>query len=291
MHLLGKSAVLPLAFILLLIGPVRGQEKITPEDLLRHHLDSIGSAAERTALKSRVVEASATYRVLVGGSGAIDGKAFLVSDGRKLQLRLKINTQQYTGEQFVCDGDKTSVAGTYMDKSRSEFGEFMRSEDVPIHEGLLGGVLSTAWSLLDLDSRKAKLRYQGLKKIDGIDLYAMAYQPKKGTDMNITLFFDPQNWHHVGTVYTVTSGAGLGMADSGNRAEETASARQNQTRYRIEEKFGDFKTVDGLTLPSRYNLRFQEELQNGFTKQVEWDITATRVMNNVPVDARNFQIR
>jgi hypothetical protein len=205
-------------------------------------------------------------------------------------MLLKISAQQYSGERFICDGDRTSVAGTYSDKTRSEFGEFLRGEDVPIREGLLGGVLSTAWPLLDLDSRKGKLHYQGLKRVDGVDLYSVAYQPRKNTDINITVFFDPQTFRHVRTLYTVSASAGLGMAGTGDRAEETASARQNQTRYRIEEKFSDFKTADGLTLPNHYDLRFQEELQNGFTKQVEWEVSATRVLNNIPVDARNFQI-
>jgi hypothetical protein len=53
--------------------------------------------------------------------------------------------------------------------------------------------------------------------------------------------------------------------------------------------FGDFRTVDGLTLPSHYDLRFTEELQNGFTKSLEWDITTTRVLNKVSLDPRNFQ--
>jgi len=197
---------------------------------------------------------------------------------------------KYRGEQFICDGEKTSVTGTYSDKSRSEFGQFLRAEDLPIREGLLGGALSTAWPLLDLDSRNGKLRYQGLKKVDGIELHAVSYQPKKGTDLDITLLFEPDTFRHVRTMYSVSLSAGLGMAASGDRASETASASQQQTRYRIEEKFSDFKLSDDLTLPHHYDLRFQEELQNGFTKQVEWEISATRVLNNISVDSRNFQI-
>jgi hypothetical protein len=272
------------------VALANAQEKLTAEDILRHHLDSIGTASTRAATKSRVVEGTASYRVLVGGSGQIDGKAVIVSEGRKLHMLLKIGAQQYRGEQFLCDGDKTSVTGTYSDKSRSEFGQFLRAEDLPIREGLLGGALSTAWPLLDLDSRKGKLRYQGLKKVDGIELHAVSYQPRKGTDLDTTLLFEPDTFRHVRTIYTVSLSAGLGMAASGDRASETASASQQQTRYRIEEKFSDFKISDSLTLPHHYDLRFQEELQNGFTKQVEWEVSATRVLNNISVDPRNFQI-
>jgi len=282
------KAVTLLPILLASLAPA--QEKFTAEDILQRHLDSIGPASARGATKPRVVEGAASYRVLAGGSGRIDGKAVVVSEGRKLHMLLKIGAEQYKGEQFICDGDKSSVAGTYMDKTRSEFGEFLRGEDLPIREGIIGGTLSTAWPLLELDARKGKVHYQGLKKIDGVELHALSYQPKKDTDLIITLFFEPVTFRHVRTIYTVSVNAGLGMAASGDRASETQSARQHQTRYRIDEKFSDFKTVDSLTLPSHYDLQFLEELQNGFTKQVEWEITVTRVLNNVAVDARNFQL-
>jgi hypothetical protein len=97
---------------------------IKPEEVLAKHLDAIGSAQARKALKSRVVVGGATYRVLVGGSGAIDGKFQFASEGSKSDILFKVNANGFLGEQFICDGDKTSVAGTYSDKHRSEFGIF-----------------------------------------------------------------------------------------------------------------------------------------------------------------------
>ena len=294
----GTKLILANCFLIFMVtSAALGEDHLTAEDVLRHHLDSIGTAPVRAAAKSRVVEGTTSYRILVGGSGQIDGKAAMVSDGRKMLLMLKINAPQYTGERFICDGEKTSVAGTYTDKHRSEFGEFLRAEDLPLREGLLGGALSTSWSLLDLDAHKGKLKYQGLKKIDGTELYAVTYQPKKNTDLQITLYFEPETFRHVRTVYTASVHAGLGQTDPstqvpGNLAggSDVDAARQQQTRYRIEERFSDFKTVDGLSLPSHYDLRFQEELGSGFTKAVEWDTTTTRVLNNEPVNEKNFAI-
>lgn len=297
------AAVYFLAF--LAHGTALGEEHLSAEDVLRRHLDSIGTESVRSAAKTRVVEGTTSYRVLVGGAGLADGKAVMVSDRRKIQLLLKINVPRYAGERFICDGDKVSVAGTYADKSRSEFGQFLIGNVLPLREGLLGGVLSTGWPLLELNARKSKLKYQGLKKVDGVDLHAVSYQPKGTSDMEITLYFDPETFRHVRTVYTASAHAGLGRdaapdrlaapSEIGTLAGSTGSdvntARVEQSRYRIEERFSDFKSVDGLTLPSRYDLRFQEELRNGFTKTVEWDTTATQVLNNVPVDARNFQVQ
>ena len=275
------------------------EAEVKPEEMLQKHLGSIGTEKARSGSKSRVVEGSAVYKVIVGGSGEIHGNSVMVSEGRNLQMLLKINSQQYHGEKFMRNGDKTFVAGTYDDKSRSEFGEFLRSEDFPLRDGLLGGVWSAGWALLDADSAKGKLKYQGQKKIDGRQLEVFQYRGKKSGDMDVSLYFEPDTYRHVMTVYAASVHAGLTKSnldtpypDNGTQdsSPEVESARQQQTRYRIEERFSDFKESDGLTLPTRYDLRFQEELQNGFTKMVDWDITQTRVLNNVTLDPKNFEI-
>jgi hypothetical protein len=253
-------------------------------DVVARHLASLGKPEVRSASKSRVVEGGTTYRVLVGGSGAIDGRAVFASEGQKSNLLLKINTIEYRGEQFICDGQKTFTAGTYSDKSRSELGDFLRGEDIVIREGLLGGALSTGWSLADPDLRSAKLKYEGIKKLDGRELQTLSYHPKKSTDLEIMLFFDSETFQHVLTTYRATMQAGIGTSD-------LDSPQRQQTRYRIEERFSDFQTVDGLTLPFHYDLRFTEELTNGFTKSVEWDSRAQRILNNISLDPRNFEIK
>ncbi len=291
-----SKAMATATFLLLAMHGLASDNKISSEEILKRHLDSIADQSTRAALKSRVIEGTTAYRILVGGSGEITGKAFIVSDADKLQMLLKISAQEYNGEKFIRNGTRTSVAGTYADKSRSEFGRFLWSEDLPLKEGLLGGVLTTGWPLLAGEATK-RLHCEGIKKVDGKELYVVSYRPKKTTDLDITLYFDPETFRHVMTVYTAEVHAGLGRSPvmTGNgvaagSASEQSSARQQQTRYRIEERFSDFKTTDGITLPAHYDLRYQQELQTGFTKMVEWDITATRVLNNIQVDARNFEI-
>ena len=160
-------------------------EELNTEGLIQRHLNSIGTAEARASVKSRVVEGRAAYRVLVGGSGQIDGKCVMVSERDRLQALFKINAIKYHGEKFVRNGDKTFVAGTYDDGTRSEFGQFLRSEDIPLREGTLGGVWSAGWPLLDLSSHNAKLHYDGLKKVDGQPLHAATYRGKKSADMQV----------------------------------------------------------------------------------------------------------
>ncbi len=97
-----------------------GADDLTPEVIIAKHLDALGSGQVRQSVKSRVIQGGATYRVIVGGSGAIDGKYVFASEGPRSNFLLKINASSYHGEQFICDGNKTSIAATWSDKTHSE---------------------------------------------------------------------------------------------------------------------------------------------------------------------------
>lgn len=256
----------------------------TPDDLVAKHLQAIGTAAARSNVKSRVVQSGATYRILQGGSGAVDGKSVFASEGEKTDLLLKINANGFRGEQFICDGKKTSVAGTYSDMTRSEFGNFVLSQDIVLRENLLGGVWSVNWPLYDVTDRKAKLHAEGTKKIDGKEFLALRYQPKKNTDLDIFLYFDPQTYQHTMTIYDLNPSTSMAGG-------EKAQAGKSDRHYRIEERFSDFRSVDGLTLPNHYDLRYTIQTERGFTKSIEWEVQAVNISNNMSIDPRSFQVK
>jgi hypothetical protein len=257
---------------------------MSPEEIVAKHLDSIGPAQARAGVKSRVVQGGVIYRILVGGSGEVPGKFQFASEAPKSDLLMKINANGFLGEWFIYDGNKTSVAGTYPDKTRSELGNFALSQDILLRENLLGGIWSTGWPLLDIESHKAKLRAEGLKKVDGRELLALGYQPRKSTDLEITLYFDPQSYQHVLTVYKMEPPDSLGGA-------EVRQARKQPRRYRLEERFSDFKTADGLTLPNHYDLRFTLQGDAGNAKSIEWEVNTPSIVNNMSIDPRAFQVK
>ena len=306
--LLSLSAVL----ILLHVVPA-GAADMKPEDIVAKHLDSIGTAQARAAAKSRIAEGTVTYKILVGGAGSLDGKSVLVSQDQKLHFMMKLNNNLYHGEQFIFDGNRDEISFSTANQRRSQFGEFVRVQDVMLRDGLFGGVLSTAWPLNNLNERKPKLSYEGMKKIDGKDLYEVRYKPKKSSDADIFLYFDPATFHHVETVYTVRVRAQLGNVDAQianavpvpgdagpvfpatggvvGESSETATARQQETRYRLEERFSDFESFNGLNLPTHYTIQFTQELGNGRTTVSEWAITTNQIMNGNGVDERNFAVK
>jgi hypothetical protein len=274
-----------------------------PEDVVAKHLDSIGTADLRAA-KSRIVQGTSLFKIRVGGGGELSGASALVSEGRKFVLMIKLSNNDYRGEQFVTDGDRVSAAATTSDHKWSDFANFVRAQDQIVREGLMGGELTTAWALLHLTENKARLDFDGEKKVDGRSAYQLTYHSKKRDELTIHLYFDQQTFQHIATTYAITLASGLGgfspsisdqagLTTSTNPggADITQSSKQRETRYTIEERFTDFKTAEGLTLPSKYSIHFTEELQNGMTKVYEWDLTADEISNNRPLDPKNFQVK
>jgi hypothetical protein len=260
-----------------------GDASMKPEELVARHLDSVGSKEARAAAKTRVVQGAAVYRILVGGGGLAEGKTGMVSDGRKVRFMMKFQTD-YRGETFVCDGETVHVAFSNSNQSRSPLASFVTTYDVIVRDGLLGGVLSTGWALSNVADRQPKLVYEGLKKVDGRQVHQLRYQPRKHSDAEILLYFDAETFRHIKTVYSIS----LGNLPGGTIIE---SVNLRAERSQLEERFSEFKTVDGLTLPTHWNLQFTRELPNGSTTVSEWDLKEDQITNNMGLDPRNFEMK
>ena len=271
-----------LCFVLPVAG--RGAEPpLTTDDLIAHHLEAIGDSKVRAGIQTRAAAGTAEFRILSGGGGGLDGKSQFVSKGGKFHFMMKFANNEYRGEHFIFDGNKIQVSASTAALNRSALGRFLYSQDAVLREGFWGGVLSTAWPLFDVEKHKAKLTFGGIKKVDGQDLYELRYQPKKNTDLEIRLYFDPTTFHHIRSVYMLNTGMAM--------ASEIENARQQQTRYRLEERFSEFQTVDGLTLPAHYDIRFTQELQSGDSTSYEWNILESSISNNISLDPRNFDVK
>jgi hypothetical protein len=276
---------IPLSIFLVLTNcfAIRGHAQDTAlkvDDLVSRHLLAIGPVGARDAAKTRVVQGTAAYRILVGGSGRVEGNAGLVSEGRKLRVVLRF-PGNYKGENVLFNGNVAQVAFSNTDQTRSPLASFLATDDVILQDGLLGGTLSTAWPLQDLTERGAKLVYEGVKKVDGRPLYELRYEPRKHSDVEIRLYFEQETLQHVRTVYSLRVGNNVGVTI-------VKSAGLQPERSQLEERFSDFTTVNGLTLPTHWTLQFTRELPNGSTTLSEWDMKGVDIKNNVGLDPRNF---
>ncbi len=289
-------------FIASLFIPVaNAKEKLNAEELIARHLQSLGVVEKLAATKSRLVEGRSAMKVEVGGVGNALGRVVIASEGIRYRISLPFQYTDYWGEQLLFDGDRAEIGFSDIQK-RSLLGDFLYRNDVILREGLFGGVLSTAWPLLNRDQRHARLEYAGQKKIDGRQLHQLSYHCRKGQgDVSIQLYFDPETFHHVATIYSLF----IQSEASTNLAVE-ASGEQG-SRYKLEERFDGFKAFDGLTLPTRWNIIMEtsgakgqghrdyrfggtDSSGSGRTFQREWAIIVDKVTENQSIDPKMWEL-
>lgn len=254
--------------------------KLSVDEIVAKHLESIGAESARTAVKTRMMGGASQVTFRSRGMAQAEGKAVLASDGEKSMVTMKFESTQYPYEKIGFDGNKVSAyqlnPGDY-----SSLGSFARANPEMFKEGLLSGTLSSAWPLMNLQNRKPKLEYGGLKKINSRQVHELKYTPRSGSDLRISLFFDAENFQHVRTVYQKSIAAQMGRT-----ANE--SARLSETRYQLVEEFSDFKTEGGITLPHTYKIHLE---QSGSATQIsDWVITLGRFFYNQQLQTKDFDV-
>lgn len=264
------------------LGSTEAQEKLNIEQLLAKHLESIGTAESRARVTSRVASGKSNLIIRLGGAANIDGQAMIISTGSKYRIGLQFVTQAYTGEDIAFDGSKAGT-GLLPQGRRSELSTFFNSQMMPVREGLVGGILSTAWPLLRVSQLQPKLEYRGVKKFLDRQLLEVGYRASKNQgEVKVVLYFDPANFRHVASRYSFQIGAGIGTREASNSNTETYNS--------VIELFEDFKTVDGLTLPFKYKI--QHSVESGTASSLyDWTIALAELTHNQPLDSQLFVIK
>lgn len=264
-------------------SPAAKDQKLKPEELVAKHLESIGTAEARAAAKNRVENGTGQVIFRLPSSGQLTGAGSIVSEGKMMRLSLVFNANDYPSEQVAFDGNKI-IASQIRPGVRGNLAQFAYQHDVLLKEGLLGGAMSTAWCLLDVAGRQAKLDYGGTKKIEGRQLHELRYRPRKGAyDLQVSLYFDPETWRHVRSEYRMVQPPGM----ASNPGE---SSSRHDTLYHLDEVFEDFVTVDSLTLPKTWKLRYSGEGM-GTTILCEYSIAVKQIAHNQALDAKAFLLQ
>ncbi len=283
------SGFLLMAFLLPSSGAP--EQKMKAEEVLTRHLISIGPPEARAAAKIRAARGTAQVTFHLPRAGQLPGRSEVISDGRMVRIAMMFAMQEYQSEQFVFDG-KNVDTGQVNVRLRSPMSAFVYDHHALLREGLLCGTMTTAWALLDVAGRQPKLVYTGLKKLEGKQLHELTYRPKKDAgDLQISLYFDPENFRHVYSQYRLVERAGVGQYGKPTMANPTGTSPGTDTFYRIEEWFDDFRMVDSLSLPHAYKLRFTREGSDPPTYICEYGISLTQVLHNQALDPKAFVIQ
>jgi hypothetical protein len=258
-------------------------DKMKAEDVIAKHLEALGPQAARATAQTRIVGGSsrAVFKAR-STSGAIDGQIVLASTDNKVVLGMKFDAPNYPGERFGFDGKKFTV-GYIMPGVRSPLGNFALTNGEIFKEGLVGGTLTSAWALLNVAERKAKIEYGGIDKVTDRAVHKLRYFPNKGSDLKITLFFDAETFQHVRTQYDRVIGARLSGGGIDNQA------RQQETRFKIVEEFGDYKEEGKLKLPHSYKLQLEITKTAGSSLD-RWEMTLDQFAFDQEIDDRMFNV-
>ncbi len=273
--------VLCIFLLSLFINPVTAQEKLTAHELIIKHLESIGSTEARTAINSFIIIGTSKATFQGRGGGTSEGLSVLASEGEKYMVAMKFDNADYPFEKMGYDGNDFSV-GFISPGKRTVLGQFLQTNKSIFKLGIMSGALSTSWTLLNFDEKEAKLKYVGIKKVGGKKLHELEYNPKKGSDMSVSLFFEPDTFRHVRTEYKRSIAARQG-------ATVDNSAEQSETRYTLTEDFSDFKEENKLVLPHTYKM-YMEILTGNGTISYEWLMNLQKFNFNQPINDKEFKV-
>ena len=258
------------------------KDKIRPEEVIQRHLESLGPATNLAARKSLKAEGQVLFEVIVGGQGQLQGPATFICDGKKLRVSMVFGINEYPGEEVAYNGKGVEV-GWIQPGVRSAMGQFFYQFDEIVTEGLFGGALSTGWSLLNLENLNPKLKYEGLKKVDGNPYHTIKYQRRKGTDVQARLYFEPETFQHAHTIYKVRISSPIIANNSG------ASATQPETWYTVKESFANFRDIRGINLPTQWTIEYTKEI--GTTGSVlRFTTQYTSMYPDAEIEAAKFKI-
>jgi len=256
-------------------------DKMTAEELVAKHLESIGTAKARASVTSRIIAGNSLVNFRTPPPGQATGKAVLFSEGPKNFIGMSFPSPVYPREQLGFNGN-SFVAAFVTPGNRSSLGSFLMTHTLVFKQGLMGGTLSSAWPLLNLSAHNPQLEYSGIKKIDNQMLHELKYLPRGGSDLQIKLFFNQETFQHVRTEYERVIAAAT--TDRG-----FLSARGREIRYKMVEEFADFKPEGGLTLPHIYKIKFTADTESG-AFLADWEITLTQFTFNERIDPNSFSI-
>ena len=274
-----------LLLVVIISGPTNclSQEtkKLTPEEVIASHLDSIGTAEARAAFKSLVAQGVVTVNVRIGGQGQGKGGAIMASQGPMSLLGLIFGPQEYSNEKMAFNGQKLTL-GELRPGERTRFGGFLLTHDVIFREGLFGGTLSTAWPFLDLNERKPKLRSLGTRNVNDRKAYVLGYEPHDGSNLDIKLYFDAQTFQHLRTEYQQEYQAPT-------VSQPKLAAIQRGTRLKLMEEFSDFRKENNLMLPHTYKIQLTFDTDFNPLLQ-DWVVTLNKFVFGKTLDPKQFDL-
>jgi len=254
------KTLLPLLLLLVTLpvaiagqGDAKKIEKLTADEIIARHLASLGDKNALASTASRVMSGRGSITSKLGTSFVLEGPGQIASTGRSFVFAFVFDNPAYPYEKVAFDGQDATYG--LPSGKQTPLVSYLRAQGAILHDGLMGGALSTAWPLLNLPSAKAKVEASGTAKIDGKLCYKLKYASARTGDLKVTLYFDADTFRHVRTEYAYTIEPRIGTSPTDTRSNALVE------RYNMTEDFSDFSQAEKLVLPLTYKITISNESQ------------------------------
>jgi hypothetical protein len=271
-----------LAVVLILFGSLfvglRGAD-LKADEIITKHLESLGNEKKRQSIKNLLTIGNSEFIIKIPQSKIL-GKALIASDSKNLMLISSFPASDYPFEKIGFFDSKINIPFV-RPGFRSPLGNYLLLNNQILSNGLFAGSITPSWRFLTLN--KEALENGGKKKIGGRETYIIKFFPKEasGADSSIKLYFDAQNFQHLRTEY-------LQKIPSKNLYPAGIfDAQTGDSINVLTEEFGDFREVEGLTLPHTYSLKLTVDNQVG-TNEFQWNILISEYRFNQKFDSSFF---
>ncbi len=263
-----------------------GDPELSNEEILSRHLSSIGSPEILADYRTLAVQGTGELQMLMGGTGGVSGNMVFVSEAQNSRFSLNFNHLQYSGEQFVCNGDKVGIEFIRNEtRTRSALGNFLYRSPELIRNGLWGGTLKRSWTLLNAKAQKLKFRYRGITEVEGKKLHDLELDCRGCGEIKVHVYLEPETFRHLRTTYRMVLPAA--PTEMGRRD----IIKDGQfVRYNMDEEFSEFQTTDGLTVPTRWFVRYSLD-QPGRPVMITLEIRLTTGLRNAPLEPGLFTVK
>lgn len=255
-------------------------QELKVEEIIAKHLESIGKKEKLDAVKNKFVLGVSEFESKQPNRKT-GGKMLIVSEGRNLFFLSSFNSKEYPFEKIGYFSDKIALPFVTAG-ARSPLGAFIAEHEALLSEGLFAGNVSTTWNLVNSQIKKGKIKSGGTKKIDGKKHYVLEYYPNDGgsAEFTIKMFFDTEKFYHTRTEY-------FHMI---NPRQDTFGSlgRQAGLKMSLTEDFGDFKQVDGVTLPHSYKIDYLTDSNSGVYEFI-WTFKVSEYRFNQKLDPNFFK--
>jgi hypothetical protein len=255
------------------------------EDVVAKHTNSIAKAEKRKELKNMLLLGTSEFSSKMPERKSL-GKVAIVSDALNLMLISSFAAESYPFEKIGLFDSKINIP--FVNSAiRSPLGDFLYEHPSILKSGLFSGSMSLQWSLLEENSKRGKINLSGTKKIDGKKLYVVDYYPPGSSDaFKIKLYFDTETFQHVRSEYKEEY-AGKEVPFSGRNPNNTTLGQINGYTMQLIETFGDYKTFEDITLPTRYKVQYMGTSSKG-TFEYDWVFKLNEVKFNQPLKENFF---